>query len=418
MAVSFDGTITYLFGGVQAMISIGIDVSKGSSVFCIMENGNILHQGSLIHSRGDMEQFTTLLRSLDNQFKVVLEATGIYHLPILHHLKQSGFFVAVINPLILKKYAALSLRKVKTDKLDAVKIADYGLSHWHKLTDYSFSQEVYAQLKDLGRSYAQYIKLKVIQKQYLTVLLDKAMPGITVLVRGCSHDDLGNEKLLDFVEHFRHFDFITAKSEKQFVQQYCRWAKKKGYQPSQAKAYAIYELAKTSIPTSSSKLTPTTVLILETVKILRQLCKTLQLILTQMSEIAEDLPEYEIVRAMPGVGKILAVRLIAEIGDVRRFHSGKSLIAFAGIDSPSYESGQFVGTKRNISKRGSSLLRKTGFEVMKAVMIHKPQEDNAVYLFMVKKELEGKAKKVARIAGLNKFLRIYYARVKQIYDAG
>ncbi len=77
-----------------------------------------------------------------------------------------------------------------------------------------------------------------------------------------------------------------------------------------------------------------------------------------MQELARGLPEYNVVRSMNGVGDVLAPRLIAEIGDVRRFHSGSALIAYAGIDSPPYESGSFVGTKRRISKRGSSLLRK------------------------------------------------------------
>lgn len=157
-------------------------------------------------------------------------------------------------------------------------------------------------------------------------------------------------------------------------------------------------------------------LMLEAVRVLREVNKTLETILTQMQELARGLPEYNVVRSMNGVGDVLAPRLIAEIGDVRRFHSGSALIAYAGIDSPPYESGSFVGTKRRISKRGSSLLRKTGYEIMKCVKSIKPTEDNAVYLFMLKKEAEGKAKNVAKIAALNKFLRIYYARVKEVYD--
>ena len=249
------------------------------------------------------------------------------------------------------------------------------------------------------------------------MLLDKAMPGITTLLRTAGNDNLTKNKLLDFIEHYLHFDRITTKSQRQFVLDYCRWAKKKGYRPDESKACSIYALAKASIPTSSSRSIPSTALLLEAVKVLRQLCQTLQSILAQMKVLAKARPEYDLVCSLPGVGSILAVRLIAEIGDVRRFHSAKSLVAFAGLDSPPYESGNFIGTKRTISKRGSPLLRKTGFEVMKALIIHNPLQDNAVYLFIVKKMAEGKAKKVAMIAGLNKFFRIYYARVNQLYDA-
>jgi len=117
---------------------------------------------------------------------------------------------------------------------------------------------------------------------------------------------------------------------------------------------------------------------------------------------------------MSGVGDVLAPRLIAEIGDVRKFHSGSALVAYAGLDSPPFESGNFVGTRRKISKRGSSLLRKTGYEVMKCLKAIQPVNDAAVYQYMLKKESEGKAKKVAKIAALNKFLRIYYARVMEL----
>ena len=141
---------------------------------------------------------------------------------------------------------------------------------------------------------------------------------------------------------------------------------------------------------------------------------TLGMILAQMREIAKTLPEYAIVRNMGGVGDVLAPKLIAEIGDVRRFHNGKALIAYAGIDTPPYESGNFVGSNRHITKRGSAGLRKVGYETMRCITSH-PNELDPVYRFIIKKESEGKSKKSAKIAGLNKFLRIYYGRVMEAY---
>lgn len=156
-------------------------------------------------------------------------------------------------------------------------------------------------------------------------------------------------------------------------------------------------------------------LVLEAVRVLREIDNTLLKIITRMKELAKSLPEYEVVRSMGGVGDVLAPKLIAEIGDIRRFHSGSALIAYAGIDAPPYQSGKFVGTNRKISKRGSKVLRKVGYEVMRVLKTHKEPEDAAVYRFILKKELEGKSKRQAKIAGLNKFLRIYYARVSEIY---
>jgi len=138
----------------------------------------------------------------------------------------------------------------------------------------------------------------------------------------------------------------------------------------------------------------------------------------QMQEVAMTLPEYEVVRAMSGVGDRLAPRLIAEIGDVRRFTNAKALNAYAGNDAPLYQSGQYEGTRRHIyiSKRGPKSLHKAGYEAMKALKTVKPVHDDAVYRFILQKEAEGKPKNVAKMAGLNKFLRIYYARVMELYS--
>ncbi len=137
-------------------------------------------------------------------------------------------------------------------------------------------------------------------------------------------------------------------------------------------------------------------------------------IISQMRNIAETIPEYKVLRAMHGVGDRLGSIILAEIGDVHRFHSGKALNSYAGNDAPPYQSGQFESRNRHISKRGSSTLRKACYEVMQALKLTKPQDD-PVYLFMLKKEQEGKPFNVAKMAGVNKFLRIYYARAMELY---
>lgn len=255
--------------------------------------------------------------------------------------------------------------------------------------------------------------MRIESKLVLSNLLDRTMPGIKKLLQNRS-DKPQKDKLNDFVKEYWHYDNITKKSEKQFIISYLKWAKKKGYHQNETKAKQIYALAQEGIPTLSSNTPSTKMLVLEAVRVLSEIDRTLHIILSQMQELARNLKEYDVVRDMPGVGDTLAPRLIAEIGDVRRFYNKKALIAYAGIDSPPFESGQFVANKRRISKRGSSLLRKTGYEIMKCIKSNKP--DDPVFLYMIKKETEGKAKKVAKIAALNKFLRIYYAKVKEVYN--
>ncbi|MBP5601196.1 MAG: IS110 family transposase [Treponema sp.] len=203
---------------------------------------------------------------------------------------------------------------------------------------------------------------------------------------------------------------------KEFTTEYLAWAKERKYHQSKSKAESVYELALGGIPTLSSSTPSTKMLVQEAISVLRAVDSSLSHILSRMQELSKTLPEYTVVREMGGVGEVLAPKLIAEIGDVRRLHNGKALVACAGIDPPPYESGQFVGSNRRITKRGSSTLRKVGYEVMRVLKSHPAPEDDAVYNYILKKEAEGKSKKEAKIAGLNKFLRIYYARVMEVYQ--
>lgn len=254
--------------------------------------------------------------------------------------------------------------------------------------------------------------MKIESKLMLGNLLDMTMPKIKTLLRN-SLDKVEKDKLNDFIREYWHYDNITKKSEKQFIGSYMKWCKKNGYHQSETKAKEIYALAQEGIPTLSSNSPSTKMLVLEAVRVLDEVNRTLYMILSQMQKQARKLKEYDVVRNMPGVGDKLAPRLIAEIGNIKRYHNKKALIAYVGIDSPPFESGQFVSNKRRISKRGSTLLRKTGYEIMQCLKSNKPND--SVYLYMLKKEIEGKAKKVAKIAALNKFLRIYYAKVKEVY---
>lgn len=398
------------------MVSVGVDVSKEKSTICFLTNcGEVLYKPfEVSHTDRDLSHLIDLISSVKEDVRVVMESTGSYHLPILYYLKDKSAFVSVINPLIMHKYINLTLRKGKTDTLDSIKIAKYGLDNWHSLSDYVPSSEIYEELKLLNHQYNNYIGLRVRAKQSLTTLLDRTMPGIKMLLLNCSKNP-DRDKLCDFVRKYWHFDNITKMSESAFIKSYNSWTKKKGYQFSERKAREIYALASEGIPTLASSIPSTKMLLEEAVESLYHIDTTLANILSRMKELASSLKEYEIAIAMPGVGEVLATRIIAEIGNVSRFHSAKALVAYAGLDSPPFQSGNFLATKRSISKRGSASLRKTGYEIMKCLKTVKPQKDSAVYDFMIKKESEGKPLKVAKIAALNKFFHIYYARVTEAY---
>lgn len=393
------------------MICVGIDIAKGKSTVCFLKPG-----GEVLKTPYDMEhtaeEITKLIRdirSYDEEVRVVLEATGHYHLPVVAQLLEANVFVCVVNALRMKKFCSQDIRKAKTDKIDAAKIAAFGLTYWQELEQTKPTDEVYRELRLLSRQYFQLTSMLVKAKITMNNLLDNIMPGITDLL----YDREPNHKLTDFVLRYLHFDKISAIGEKKFISGYCAWAKKQGYRMYERQAEEIFALVQNSIP-ALPMTASTTIVVKEAIKVVRELENSRASILAQMQTFAKSLPEYSLIREMACVGDTLTPLVIAEIGDVRNFHSKHALIAYAGIDAPPYQSGGFYGTERHISKRGNGYLRHVGFEIMQCKLRLKPEGD-AVYEFIQKKRSEGKCGKEAMVAGINKFLRIYYGKVTELY---
>lgn len=393
------------------MISVGIDVSKGKSTVCIMKpGGEVLETPfEILHAMENILLLAKRIKAYDEEVRVVLEDTGHYHWPVVTLLVEKGVFVCCVNALRMKKYCAQSIRRAKTDRIDSIRIASYGISYWHELTPILAVEDTYRELKLLARQYYQMTSMLVKAKVNLSNLLDQTMPGIQAVLQ----DSASNNKLSDFVRRYWHYSHILAMGKSKFAADYCKWAKKQGYRLNERKAEEIFAVAQNGIPVLPYSQS-TKIVVTEAVRILQEIEVSRDAILTQMQIFAKTLPEYAVVRNMPCIGDTLAPRIIAEIGDVRRFTGKHALIAYAGIDAPPYQSGAFSATERHISKRGNSYLRKTGFEVMQCLIQHKPEQDE-VYAFIQKKRSEGKSGKEAMIAGLNKFLRIYYGRVSELY---
>lgn len=394
------------------MISVGIDVSKGKSMVCIMKpGGEVLKTPfEMLHSMESILHLVKLINSYDEEVRVILEDTGHYHLPVVTPLVEKGIFTCCVNALRMKKFCSQSIRRAKTDKIDAVHIAQFGLTYWNELSPVKPPEYVYQELKLLARQYYQTVSMLVKAKVNLSNLLDQTMPGIKELM----NDSPGNHKLTDFVKRYYHYGHILEMGEKRFHYDYCKWAKKQGYRVYERLAKEILAKAQNGIPVLPNS-PVTKAVVVEAVRVLHEIEISRDTILAQMQELAKSLPEFSLIREMPCIGDTLAPRIIAEIGDIRRFKNKHSLIAYAGIDAPPYQSGSFNATERHISKRGNSYLRKTGYEIMQCLIQHKPIGD-PVYDFICKKRHEGKCGKEAMIAGLNKFLRIYYGRVTDLYE--
>jgi len=400
------------------VISVGIDVSKGKSTICaIKPYGEVLMTPKdFMHTRNDLDSLTKQLSRFKEEVHIIMEATGNYHLPIYQYLKSKDYQIAIINPLEMKRYRCQGIRNPKTDKIDSMIIAQFGIDYWYRFKSNNDIDEKRQELRILGIQYTQFMKTRVTRCQSLCDILERTMPGVYGILNDFDRNN-GRDKLCDFAEKYWHSDNIIKHSEKTFVEKYCLWLKKKGYRQNEKEARQLYSIAKNAIPTLDSKLSSTKLLVQEAVNVLREVDSSLYDILNQLKSLSKRMPEYETILAMKGVGDTLGPRFIAEIGDPRRFHSAKALIAYAGIDAPPYQSGQFTGTKRHISKRGSSNLRKLGYELMDSINKHKTlYSGDPVCEYLIKKRDEGKPYRVAMIAAFNKFLRIYHSRVSAILN--
>jgi len=374
----------YSFGGAKMLNAVGVDVSKGKSTISVLQPGGVIVRKpfDVTHSKDDLKELARYVKSLDGETKVVMECTGRYHEPLLRSFLASDIFVCAVNPHLIKNYGNNSLRKVKSDPADSRKIARYALDNWAELRQYSTMDTTREQLKTLNAQMDFFTKQKAAQKTNLISILDMTYPGLNSLFSSPARSD-GSEKWIDYAASFWHVDCVRSLSLKTFTERYQAFCVRHSYN---FRPVCIRQL-KTTIAT---------------VEQLRQ----------EMNDLAKQLPEYDTVMSMAGVGKTLGPQLIAEIGDISRFTHREALTAYAGVDPGVDESGQRKYKSNGTSKVGPPRLRKALFLVISSLLQTQP-EDDKVYQFVNKKRAEGKPYHVYMTAGANKFLRIYYGKVKE-----
>jgi transposase len=398
------------------MNAVGIDVSKGKSMVAIFRPfGEVVASPfEVAHTDSELSGLVEQLRQLQGETKVIMECTGTYHQPIALALHDAGLFVSTVHAKLVHDFGNNTIRKVKTDKADAIKIANYGLANWMHLPRYVPEDDVRRMLKTCNRQYARYSKQKTMLKNSFIALTDQTFPGVNTLFTSPVRKD-GSQKWVDFAKTFWHCECVCGASPKVFAERYRKWCKRHGYNFSQEKAEDIYVSACGHwfvLP----KCETTKLLATQAVSQLDSVSKTLVAIAAEMKRLAHLLPELPIVAAFYGVGDLLGPQIMAEIGDIYRFPRKESLVCYAGLEAPPFQSGQFESTDRNISKKGSPHLRRALFNVMDC-LIKKSPIDDPLYQFLDRKRAEGKHYYSYMTAGCAKFLRIYYARVKEYLDS-
>jgi len=391
--------------------AVGIDVSKGYSTIAVVDSlGKVtVSPFDVNHTVSELGRLADDLKRLQGETKIVMEATGIYYLPIANALHAAGLNVYAVNPILINEFGNNSIRKRKNDKADARKMGRYAIANWYELPpEYMPAEDIRQILKAVSRQYSKYNKVKTMLTNNLISLLDRSFPGLNQLFTSPVREKDGHEKWIDFATRFWHADCVAGLTPKVFAERYRKWCKRMGYYP--VGIDEIHAFARQCVPVIP-KSDNTKMLITTAVVQVNAVAETLNATGIEMNRLAKLLPEYEIAIGLRGIGKVLAPQLIAEVGDVLRFPKKSTLVAFAGLEPTPNDSGQFQG-KQPISKKGSPHLRRTLFQIMDGLLQHSPVDD-PVYQLLDRKRAEGKHYYSYMCAGSAKLLRIYYARVKE-----
>lgn len=332
--------------------------------------------------------------------EVILESTGNYSKSITYNLQLAGYSVIVLNPIQTHLQKRQSIRKVKTDPVDAKRIAE--VYYLQKFSPQKLADPVFADLRNLCRHYDRTNKLFTQTQLRFQSILELLFPYYLGVF-----SDVCCDSSLNLLAAFPSpNDVLTAAKEDIINLLLSKYQRKSWTEQIYQKLLAA---ANASLPYKVAEQSNVRVLA-EYIPILMTHKRLLTGLRAQIVAAAKEIPAFALLKTIPGVGDITAAVIISEIGDVSKFPTVEKLVAFAGLDVSVFESGRFKSSKNKISKRGSSYLRKALFQAARsAVLKNKQGHVNPIlYDFYALKVEQGKKKMVALVATSSKLLRIIY----------
>lgn len=231
--------------------AVGIDVSKGKSTIAIRRPGGeiVRKPFTVMHDQTGLHRLVQILHEVGGEIRIVMEHTGMYWRPIASVLQQEGFFLSVVNAILTHQFSDNSLRKVKTDKADSLKLANYALTYWSELKRYDLEDETRQQLKFQSRLYQRTIQTSTTLRNGLISILDQTFPNANQFFTSSMPTKDGHHKWIDFVERFWHKDCVATVSLHSFAITLEKWCKRNGYRYSYADAEYIHTQARNAVTT-------------------------------------------------------------------------------------------------------------------------------------------------------------------------
>jgi len=398
---------------------VGLDISKGESqVQAFVDKGKPFRKSfKVTHTLQGLALLVEFLEVVQKETglkpPVILEATGHYQTAVVQYLEERGYLLIIINPLISYKAKSSSLRKVKTDAVDAYHLCE--LFYKEELEPYKKRGVQLLNLRNVTRQQENITGVMIQTKLQFQAILDQVFPEY----RGVFGDLYSVVSLLTLKEFPSSEDILEASNEtlSMRIKELCksrsiRWANEKALQLKEAAARNPFE--KTVYQSHILSLGMY-------INIILQYKEHLSTLESEIDALAKEVEEYNIIKSIPGIGEIIAATIISEIGEIDRFTDPKKLVAFAGVDPSVFESGKFTATKNRITKRGSSRLRHALYMAVRcAIRDCRKQKTTDEIIprnkrmreFYDKKREEGKPFKVAVIACVNKLLHWIFALLK------
>ena len=376
------------------MYFVGIDCSKYKhDCFIATEAGEVIRDTFTFDNSGTgFSQFFSILETLScpkSQLKVGFESTSHYMVPLMKHLSVKGYEFILLNPVIVSRFRrSTTLRRIKTDKIDAKTIAQVLASQDFE----SYHMQVYhfPELKSLTRLRDRLVK----QRSYYLVMLTNVLDEVFPEFKEFFDDSLKSKTAFYLLDTYK----IPSRMANMNASSFDNLKKVSYGKFSYAKFIKIKELAKNTIGSSSDADELEISSLLSIYKTINdEICRVESKIEEIMNII--DSPTVSI----PGVGLMSAASIIAEFGDLSRFSNADKMLAYAGLDCGRSQSGT-ADFKGKMVKHGSGYLRQALMNVVETMMIHAP----VFYDFYHKKRDEGKSHRVALSHLARKLVRLIY----------
>ena len=398
---------------------IGLDVAKGESqVQAFLEKKKPYKKSfKIAHTLEGLQELHGFIREVEEVTgstpPIVLESTGHYHLPVVQYFEKRGYLLIIVNPLISYKAKSSSLRKIKTDIIDAHHLCE--LYYKEDLEPYKKRGIQLLNLRNLTRQHENLTGMFVQTKLQFQSVLDQVFPEY-VGVFG----DLYSDVSLLTLSAFPTSKEILEAGEETLAMKIKKLCKSRSQKWANNQASKLVKAAKRN-PFQQTLYHSHLISLEMLINILLEYKKHLSKLEEEIDALAKNIEEYKIIQSIPGIGEKIAATIISEIGEIDRFNHPKKLVAFAGIDPSVFESGTFKGTKNRITKRGSSRLRHALFTAVRCAIRDARKMRTTKELiprnkrlreFYDKKREEGKPYRVSIIACANKLLHWIYALLK------